>query len=217
MLRRAVEATPGCDGLILGGHGLFTWGETQRECYLNSITHHRLRWASSSRSTRDARRQAARSAAPTSRRSSRDREGTVTAILPYLRGVVSSNRRVIAHFDASEDALDVRELEVGGGSVPHGHELPRSLPAHAHLADVRAVGSGAAGRGAARTRIGERVAEVPRRLRRVLQRVRRQRPRRRCAMRTRRSSSFRASGCSASARTSARRGSRRSSSSTRFT
>src|SRR5262245_45272063 len=37
MLRRAVEATPECDGILLGGHGLFTWGSTQRECYLNSI------------------------------------------------------------------------------------------------------------------------------------------------------------------------------------
>ena len=38
MLRRAVESTPTCDGIVLGGHGLFTWGETQRECYLNTIT-----------------------------------------------------------------------------------------------------------------------------------------------------------------------------------
>ncbi len=37
MLRRAVEEHPGCDGIILGGHGLFTWGQTQQECYLNSI------------------------------------------------------------------------------------------------------------------------------------------------------------------------------------
>ena len=38
MLRDAVRDTPDCDGIILGGHGLFTWGETQRECYLNTIT-----------------------------------------------------------------------------------------------------------------------------------------------------------------------------------
>src|SRR5207247_5689429 len=38
MLKRAVEARPGCDGIILGGHGLFTWGTTQHECYVNSIT-----------------------------------------------------------------------------------------------------------------------------------------------------------------------------------
>ena len=23
---------------MLGGHGLFTWGQTQRECYLNTLT-----------------------------------------------------------------------------------------------------------------------------------------------------------------------------------
>ena len=34
MLRKAVESTPGCDGIVLGGHGLFTWGATQHEAYL---------------------------------------------------------------------------------------------------------------------------------------------------------------------------------------
>jgi rhamnose utilization protein RhaD (predicted bifunctional aldolase and dehydrogenase)/NAD(P)-dependent dehydrogenase (short-subunit alcohol dehydrogenase family) len=38
MLRKIVEETPGCDGVVLGGHGLFTWGNTQRESYLNTIT-----------------------------------------------------------------------------------------------------------------------------------------------------------------------------------
>jgi rhamnose utilization protein RhaD (predicted bifunctional aldolase and dehydrogenase)/NAD(P)-dependent dehydrogenase (short-subunit alcohol dehydrogenase family) len=38
MLRRAVAENPGCDGIVLGGHGLFTWGNTQRECYLNTLT-----------------------------------------------------------------------------------------------------------------------------------------------------------------------------------
>ena len=28
MLERAVKAVPGCDGVVLGGHGLFTWGDT---------------------------------------------------------------------------------------------------------------------------------------------------------------------------------------------
>src|SRR5262245_33228094 len=37
MLQRAVEAHPGCDGLVLGSHGLFTWGETQQECYATSL------------------------------------------------------------------------------------------------------------------------------------------------------------------------------------
>ena len=37
MLRRAVRENPNCDGIVLGGHGLFTWGDTQRECYENTI------------------------------------------------------------------------------------------------------------------------------------------------------------------------------------
>lgn len=38
MLREAVSASASCDGIVLGGHGLFTWGETQRECYSNTLT-----------------------------------------------------------------------------------------------------------------------------------------------------------------------------------
>src|ERR1700756_4248292 len=37
MIERAVKDNPAAEGLILGGHGLFTWGMTQRDCYLNSI------------------------------------------------------------------------------------------------------------------------------------------------------------------------------------
>ncbi len=38
MLRKIVQDTPGCDCVVLGGHGLFTWGGTQRECYRSTIT-----------------------------------------------------------------------------------------------------------------------------------------------------------------------------------
>src|SRR5262245_48500013 len=37
MLKAAVADHPGCEGIVLGSHGLFTWGETQRDCYQNSI------------------------------------------------------------------------------------------------------------------------------------------------------------------------------------
>src|SRR5437773_6861140 len=37
LIERAVKENPGADGILLGGHGLFTWGQTQRDCYLNSI------------------------------------------------------------------------------------------------------------------------------------------------------------------------------------
>src|ERR1700757_298197 len=38
MMRRAVEsAGPECDGILLGGHGLFAWGDNQSDCYQHTI------------------------------------------------------------------------------------------------------------------------------------------------------------------------------------
>src|SRR5215467_4005312 len=36
-LRDAVESSPGCDGAVLGGHGLFTWGDSSRDCYRRTL------------------------------------------------------------------------------------------------------------------------------------------------------------------------------------
>jgi NAD(P)-dependent dehydrogenase (short-subunit alcohol dehydrogenase family) len=102
MLRRAVESHPGCDGIVLGGHGLFTWGETQRACYANSI-----RIIDQMGEFIDRRRRAVDAPAFGGPAASTpvDRESVVAELLPVLRGVVSSNRRTVAHWDGSDDAL----------------------------------------------------------------------------------------------------------------
>jgi len=102
MLRRAVEANPGADGLILGSHGLFTWGETQRECYLNSLNTIEQMGEFLQEHAERAGRPLFGGAAITA---TTDRDATAAAILPFLRGAVSSSRRVVGHFDSSEDAL----------------------------------------------------------------------------------------------------------------
>ncbi len=103
MLRRAVEAAPGADGLILGSHGLFTWGATQRECYLSSLrTIEQM-----GEFIRDHQKSSARplfgGAAIT--QPAVDREALASEILPFLRGVASSSRRVVGHVNTSDDAL----------------------------------------------------------------------------------------------------------------
>ena len=98
---------PGCDGIILGGHGLFTWGDTQHACYVSSVTTidqmgvHRgapaavePRAASAGRRSPRIADRRRRTASPSSRISSRT-----------IRGAVSTNCRVIGHVDSSEDAL----------------------------------------------------------------------------------------------------------------
>jgi rhamnose utilization protein RhaD (predicted bifunctional aldolase and dehydrogenase)/NAD(P)-dependent dehydrogenase (short-subunit alcohol dehydrogenase family) len=101
MLRDAVRDHPGCDGILLGGHGLFTWGQTQRECYLSSIRTIDTMGQFVSAHAEAAGRPAFGGAVVA------ESAGADAAadILPYLRGVVSTNRRTIAHWDGSEDPL----------------------------------------------------------------------------------------------------------------
>jgi rhamnose utilization protein RhaD (predicted bifunctional aldolase and dehydrogenase)/NAD(P)-dependent dehydrogenase (short-subunit alcohol dehydrogenase family) len=103
MLKRSVEANPGCDGLILGGHGLFTWGDTQKDCYLNSVrTIDQM--GEFVQDHRDRSRAPLFGGARVTSQVA-DREAAVIELFPTLRGAVSSNRRVIGHFDGSDDAL----------------------------------------------------------------------------------------------------------------
>jgi rhamnose utilization protein RhaD (predicted bifunctional aldolase and dehydrogenase)/NAD(P)-dependent dehydrogenase (short-subunit alcohol dehydrogenase family) len=103
MLRRAVEAAPDADGLILGSHGLFTWGATHRECYLNSLrTIEQMGEFILDHQQRHGRPLFGGAAID---QPVADRETVAAAILPYLRGLVSSSRRVVGHVNTSHDAL----------------------------------------------------------------------------------------------------------------
>jgi len=102
LLRRAVEEHPDCDGLVLGSHGLFTWGATQRECYLSSVR-------TIDQMGEFVQDHAARAGRPlfggVAVEPAADRPATAAAILPMLRGLVSSDRRAIGHYDDSDDVL----------------------------------------------------------------------------------------------------------------
>lgn len=121
MMKRVVEENPGCDGIVLGGHGLFTWGETQRECYANTLTV--IDELGQFIDAHGRRKGTARfGGAAVSARANR-REMAVE-ILPYLRGRVSSQRRWIAGYTDAEDVLqfvnskDAQELAYLGTSCP---------------------------------------------------------------------------------------------------
>jgi rhamnose utilization protein RhaD (predicted bifunctional aldolase and dehydrogenase)/NAD(P)-dependent dehydrogenase (short-subunit alcohol dehydrogenase family) len=130
MLERAVKENPGAEGLILGGHGLFTWGNTQRDCYLNSIR--TIDEMGDFVSEHQKKKGSLFGGAAVS--GSVNRNQIAVGILPALRGVVSSNRRVIAHFADHEDALAfanskwARELSGLGTSCPDHFLRTRVCP-----------------------------------------------------------------------------------------
>lgn len=129
-LEQVVKDNPGCDGVLLGSHGLFTWGETQRECYWNSIRtigemgefvgKHRAKAGAPFGGQQHAARA--------------DRRALAAEILPTLRGILSSNQRVIGHFADQEDALEfagskwAKELGTLGTSCPDHFLRTRICP-----------------------------------------------------------------------------------------
>ena len=103
MMRQAVLDNPGCDGIVLGGHGLFTWGDTQRECYLNTVTlidqigqfidRHK-----NDRHGKDKPRFGGETIKPRE-----DRRKLAIDIAPYLRGRISTKHRWISSFSDAAD------------------------------------------------------------------------------------------------------------------
>jgi rhamnose utilization protein RhaD (predicted bifunctional aldolase and dehydrogenase)/NAD(P)-dependent dehydrogenase (short-subunit alcohol dehydrogenase family) len=101
LIEKAVKDNPGCDGLILGSHGLFTWGSTQRECYSNSIrTIDEMGEFIMQHQAKKGAGFGGLEHAPLA-----NRKEIAVQILPALRGMMSSNRRVIAHYSDDSDAL----------------------------------------------------------------------------------------------------------------
>ena len=171
MLKAAVAEHPGCDGLVLGSHGLFTWGSTQRDCYRNSI---KTIDQMGEFIDEHARRQRARFGGTAVAHAVGSRSGGRRHPAPLAR------RRVIRPArDRARRALGrgtrVCQLRVGGGSLRARDELPGSFPADAHLADVRAVEPGR-GNGGGSDRAHRRAPHrISRALRRLLHRPRRRR------------------------------------------
>ena len=121
MMKRAVAENPDCDGIVLGGHGLFTWGQTQRECYVSTLTvidqigqfieRHGI-----------ARGPVRFGGEIVPARA--DRKDLAVQVAPFLRGKVSAQNRWIASFTDASDVLQfvnskhAKELAFLGTSCP---------------------------------------------------------------------------------------------------
>ncbi|HZU08707.1 MAG TPA: bifunctional rhamnulose-1-phosphate aldolase/short-chain dehydrogenase, partial [Pseudacidobacterium sp.] len=121
MLKRAVVENPGCDGVILGGHGLFTWGDTQRECYANTIS---IIDELTDFIEKHIQKKGAAIFGGQKRKVLDNRRELALEILPFLRGRVSQQKRLIGTYcDLPEvlefvNAVDAAKLAYLGTSCP---------------------------------------------------------------------------------------------------
>ena len=103
MLRDAVQRDPKCDGVILGGHGLFTWGNTQRACYLSTIT---VIDQMGQFVLEHTERMGAKVFGGVLYQARADHRERALDILPYVRGRVSENKRMIGTFTDLPEVLN---------------------------------------------------------------------------------------------------------------
>ena len=121
MIDTAVKQAPGCDGVVLGGHGLFTWGSTQRESYVNTITiiDQIGQFIESHRAKKNSKSFAGAKYKP-----HEQRQAIAVKLMPFLRGSVSTGQRMIGSFTDIPEVLEfinshsAKELAYLGTSCP---------------------------------------------------------------------------------------------------
>ncbi len=146
VMRRLILENPGCDGIVLGGHGLFTWGDTQRECYLNTLTViDQIGQFIARHGTAKGPSRFGGEAIP----ARPDRKSLAVEIAPYLRGRVSTQNHWVASFSDAEDVLQfvdsvhAKDLSYLGTSCPDHFIRTKIRPlfvpwaANASVADLK--------------------------------------------------------------------------------
>lgn len=123
MLKQIVAETAGCEGVVLGGHGLFTWGDTQRKSYLSTIT---IIDQLGQFIERHASTPGHQHFGGPSVETRKDCAEIAAAIMPYLRGAISHKQRWIGSYTSSPQVLDF----VSSASAEKLAHLGTSCPDH---------------------------------------------------------------------------------------
>ena len=123
-LRECLEKNPGIRGIMLGSHGLFTWGDTAYACYLNSLDV--IETCASYLEENYGKTRAVFGGQKVESLGQEDRLRQAAAIAPILRGFCSSERAMIGHFSD-----DVRVLEfINSNDLEKLAPLGTSCPDH---------------------------------------------------------------------------------------
>lgn len=121
-LRACLDENPGIRGIMLGSHGLFTWGDTAYESYVNTLEVVE-RCATYLEENYGKKRPVFGGQRITSV-SKEQREKQASALAPILRGFCSGNTRMIGHFTDDAKVLeyinskDIDRLAPLGTSCP---------------------------------------------------------------------------------------------------
>lgn len=121
-LENTLAQNPGIRGIVLGSHGLFTWGDTSYDCYINSLEV--LETATEYILSKQGKSGPVFGGEIIQSKEPHERKEFAATILPVLRGMCSSNQAMIGHFSDDERVLqfinskDLDKLAPLGTSCP---------------------------------------------------------------------------------------------------
>jgi rhamnulose-1-phosphate aldolase/alcohol dehydrogenase len=148
-LRECLDQNPGIIGIMLGSHGLFTWGDTAYESYINTLEV--IEKCADYLQENLAKKPAAFGGAKISSLAPAERTQQAAALAPILRGFCSSEIKMIGHFTDDDRVLefinsnDLDRLAPLGTSCPDHFlrtkisPLVLNLTAGEDLSDVTAI------------------------------------------------------------------------------
>ncbi|MEO6453346.1 MAG: bifunctional aldolase/short-chain dehydrogenase [Ginsengibacter sp.] len=103
-LKECLDENPGIRGIMLGSHGLFTWGNTAFECYINSLEV--IERCAEYISAFIEKQPAIFGGVRVKSLSKEDRYLQAVSLSPVLRGLCSSNTTMIGHFTDDDKVLE---------------------------------------------------------------------------------------------------------------
>ena len=116
-------AHPGLRGIVLGGHGLFSWGETSKACYENTVDliERAQHWLAEQRTARKA---VVFGGTRFDSLPESERNTTLARVLPVLRGLSAEGAPKLLHVNTSNEVMqfvnsnDLEPLAALGTSCP---------------------------------------------------------------------------------------------------
>jgi rhamnulose-1-phosphate aldolase/alcohol dehydrogenase len=121
-LEKFCRENPDAKGVVLESHGLFTWGDTPKDCYTTTIDtiNKAIDWFETETKGKPAFGGAAMKSLQAD-----ERRAVAARLMPVIRGMISANgMRKVGHFDDSDAVLDfvnskeLRPLAALGTSCP---------------------------------------------------------------------------------------------------
>jgi rhamnulose-1-phosphate aldolase/alcohol dehydrogenase len=148
-LKQCLDENPGIRGIMLGSHGLFTWGDTAYESYINTLEV--IERCAEYLQDNIAKQPTVFGGTKIESLPEADRKKQAAALAPVLRGFCSSQNRMIGHFTDDARVLeyinsnDLDRLAPLGTSCPDHFlrtkisPLVLNLAAGEDLSDVKAI------------------------------------------------------------------------------